>query len=474
MNQRTLTPNHPQITRLPLAKFSHTTTTIDHGGLLSWNHINSTGDLTCILELLAGGGATLPRLVIRIARNDGILEQLDLSHFSHMLAAQSQSGQSALQAKAPFAVVVKSPCLAVKYPHSSTHIRRFQIKFCQSTDYFTALALLSQANCPFTEGSTATQPPGRPPTASSWASFHVPGVASNAGSTTITSDNETTVPYFPMPGYMPSGLTTPHPPSSSSSTMFNLITQNAQAQCLAGPTDVQQLKKKPAKASAKQKASGKANPRPATAPAYHGQQLDEMLPPRRDLPFLKSSQKKSQKEEKEGSQASQLSQATPTEQIIDVSRNQQSVLPVNQTVPVCPESQVPDSQVSDSQSQFIAPTQPYLDPFCPAPSSQRQDTQLGKYLSHGSTEQQNVVSGVETIPCSQELDEDVTATTDKGSKSAIPEDQLSAYLSAPTAERVALLENWMCDLIEDDKFMVLCQDVESTWKRFAFGMREKD
>ncbi|KAJ6028504.1 hypothetical protein N7540_004080 [Penicillium herquei] len=462
MNQRTLTPNHPQITRLPLAKFSHTTTAIDHGGLLSWNHINSTGDLTCILESLPGAGAILPKLIIRIARNDGILEQLDLSHFSRMLAAQSQSGQSAPQAKAPFAVVVKSPCLAVKYPHSSTHIRRFQIKFSQSTDYFTALALLSQANCPFTEGSTAAQPPGRPPTASSWASFHVPGVASNAGGTTITSDNETTVPFFPMPGYMPSGLTTPHPPSSSSSTMFNLITQNAQTQCLPVPTHAQQPKGKPAKASAKQKAAGKANPRPATAPAYHGQQLDEMLPPKRDLPFLKSSQKKSQKE---GSQASQLSQATPAEQTVDISKGQEVILP---------ESQVLASQVSDSQSQFLAPTQPFPDPFCPAPSSHRQDTQLGECLSLGPTQQQNVVSGVETIPCSQELDEDVTVDADKGLKSAIPEDQLSVYLSAPTAERVALLENWMCDLIEDDKFMILCQDVESTWRRFAFGMKEKD
>ncbi|KAJ5717752.1 hypothetical protein N7488_003398 [Penicillium malachiteum] len=468
MNQRTLTPNHPQITRLPLAKFSHTTTAIDHGGLLSWNHINSTGDLTCILELLPGGGATLPKLVMRIARNDGILEQLDLSHFSHMLAVQNKSGQNTLQTKAPFAVVVKSPCLAVKYPHSSTHIRRFQIKFSQITDYFTALSLLSQAGCPFTEGSTAAQPPGRPPTASSWASFCVPGAVSNAGSTTMTSDNETTVPFFPMPGYMPTGLTTPHPPSSSSSTIFNLITQNAQAQCLAVPTNAQ--KEKFAKASAKQKGTGKANPRPATAPAYHGQQLDEMLPPKRDLPF-KSSQKRSQKE---GSPVSHLSQATPTERIVDISRNQETFQPVVQTEPVCPESQVPDSQVSDSQSQFLAPTQHCLDPFWPAPSSQRRDTQLGDCPSLGPTEQQNVLSGIETIPCSQEFDEDVTATTNKGSKAAIPEDQLSAYLSAPTAERVALLENWMCELIEDDKFMVLCQDVESTWRRFAFGMKEKD
>lgn len=51
------------------------------------------------------------------------------------------------------------------------------------------------------------------------------------------------------------------------------------------------------------------------------------------------------------------------------------------------------------------------------------------------------------------------------------ENQLSLYLSSPTPERIAFLENWMCELIEDDRFMTLCQDVEATWRRFAFGMK---
>lgn len=50
--------------------------------------------------------------------------------------------------------------------------------------------------------------------------------------------------------------------------------------------------------------------------------------------------------------------------------------------------------------------------------------------------------------------------------------QLSTYLKAPTTERIAFLENWMCELIEDDGFMALCQDVEVTWRRFAFGIRK--
>lgn len=74
MNQSTSVSNQPQITRLSLAKFSHTTTTIDHTGPLLWNHVNNTnGDLACILELFMGSPSTPARLIIRVARNDGIL-----------------------------------------------------------------------------------------------------------------------------------------------------------------------------------------------------------------------------------------------------------------------------------------------------------------------------------------------------------------------------------------------------------------
>ena len=52
------------------------------------------------------------------------------------------------------------------------------------------------------------------------------------------------------------------------------------------------------------------------------------------------------------------------------------------------------------------------------------------------------------------------------------EDHLAQYLSSPTADRIAFLENWMCELIDDDSFMTLCEDVDGTWRRFAFGQRQ--
>lgn len=47
-------PQHPrepsQIARLVLAKFSHTTTSIDHSGPLSWTHITGHGDIVAVFE----------------------------------------------------------------------------------------------------------------------------------------------------------------------------------------------------------------------------------------------------------------------------------------------------------------------------------------------------------------------------------------------------------------------------------------
>lgn len=46
---------------------------------------------------------------------------------------------------------------------------------------------------------------------------------------------------------------------------------------------------------------------------------------------------------------------------------------------------------------------------------------------------------------------------------------LTSYLSTPASERATLVENWICEQIEDDAFLQLCQDVEGVWKRVAFG-----
>ncbi|GAT22238.1 Zn(II)2Cys6 transcription factor [Aspergillus luchuensis] len=46
---------------------------------------------------------------------------------------------------------------------------------------------------------------------------------------------------------------------------------------------------------------------------------------------------------------------------------------------------------------------------------------------------------------------------------------LSSYISNPTEERMASLETWICNQLEDEGFLELCRDVEGIWQRIAFG-----
>lgn len=52
-----------QLARLPLAKFSHTTTAVNHNGPLNWSHVFGNGDITGIIEKQAAF-ATAPATVL--------------------------------------------------------------------------------------------------------------------------------------------------------------------------------------------------------------------------------------------------------------------------------------------------------------------------------------------------------------------------------------------------------------------------
>lgn len=65
--------NTPYVTHLAIAKFSHTTTLIEHAGPLTWHHVNGNGELLCIFEKLPGSLSMPARLMLRVAQAQGTL-----------------------------------------------------------------------------------------------------------------------------------------------------------------------------------------------------------------------------------------------------------------------------------------------------------------------------------------------------------------------------------------------------------------
>ncbi|KAJ6072960.1 hypothetical protein N7467_011045 [Penicillium canescens] len=492
-----LQPHIPQVLRLTIVKFSHTTTAIDHIGPLTWNHVTGNGDLVCIFEKLQGTTSAPATLIQRVVRGDVILENVNLTNLVQMTASRTHSFSSRTMPKFPFAAVVKLPCLAIKYPEGGTHIRRFQIKFTTESDYTTALALLSEIGCPLTEGST---PAPRPtPSVSSWTSGHLshaPRVVNPS-----TSVGSIGAPFNHIGAYG-SQRTTPLRASSPASTVsyapcrfgpspptFNRLTQNIEPAAMA---PLQTIHVPHALYQVPELSSSQIS----TVSAIHNiDQLNQMLPPKRDLPFQKPPTKKPRsasltRTTEVRPQPGPFSSSQPTES----ARSQRVRHPLHAVM----QSEPSDLDTSLLECQPRLSSEQNLYPEASQTSLAYGDlltTQEGpsinraiEHLAQKPSIQKTPQSRTQTDATKEINNTDGTqdqllplppppnpnpATPAPAPHTAavMPEDYLARYITAPTPERVAFLENWMCELIEDDRFMTLCQDVEGTWRRFAFGKK---
>ncbi|CAG8270500.1 unnamed protein product [Penicillium salamii] len=403
----------PQVIHFTVAKFSHTNTLVDHVGPLNWIHIIG-GDLHCVFEKLANVGSTPSRLILKVLRGDIILEQVDLVHLAQNMPMPATLTPAP---KSQFAVVVKLPCIAVKYPYNDTHIRRFQIKFTSERDYFMALALLGESNCPITESNASIPATRHAPSVSSWTSGNMSSIAPAAVNTTTNTHAGSGFRFGA--GMIASGGTTPLRASSPASTVSYAPrcgpllptifrpTMNmepaAMGKPLQEPLPIQDLP---------YSSQEFPNSQLSTVSAIHDvDQLNQMLPPKRNLPFTKPTAKRP--------------------------------LPADGTL----KKQSHQTEEFPASSQ---PLQPAVEPvYSGFPESQSQ--KLSQVASQ-PTEKQSHDPRPRVAP-------------------VVADDQIIEYLASPTPERLVFLENWMCELLEDDNFMTLCQDVEGTWRRFALGQR---
>ncbi|OQE06801.1 hypothetical protein PENVUL_c016G03278 [Penicillium vulpinum] len=463
----------PQVLRLAIAKFSHTTTTIDHVGPLTWNHIPGSGDLACIFEKFLDSASVPSILIQKVVRGDCIMEQLDLVFFTRMAAMQA----GLIPPSRPhFAVVVKSPCLAVKYPHGGTQLRRFQIKFATEHDYFTALAVLGEINCPLIEGKIPVPALQRFPSVSSWTSGNLSSIVPRTTNTAATSTGSNGVHFYPT-GALGSGGTTPIRVSSPASTISHPMSRlgpvpafNPPSQSME-PVDLFQPPHDSTLAHMSNKEPDLPSSQISTISATHDfDQLNQMLPPKRDLPFPKPTAKKPR--------AARSTRTTQKHPPSAPSPTSQPTEPTKDPEP--PRSLVakPDtnSSLPDSNSQVLSQPNPCPEASQPLLCEEPPASQNTAPTCEPAEQTSQVPSVQDTshtqndVPKSNSNDAPASKPNEK--VTALIEDDLARYLSSPTAERIVFLENWMCELIDDDDFMALCEDVDGTWRRFAFGQRK--
>ncbi|PYI11305.1 hypothetical protein BO78DRAFT_413783 [Aspergillus sclerotiicarbonarius CBS 121057] len=496
-------PDSTTLARLSLAKFSHTTTSLNHRGPLHWSHVMGNGDLIGVLERRAMTSFTPDRILLKVLGVHGNLviptgsekqsetganqtchqEEIDLTHFAIEAGNMTQSSQTTAS-KPIFAVVVKLPCLAVKYPRANM-IHRFQIKFSFDRDFYTALAILSDMKCPFSEASVGSM---RKLTSSQW----------NSGS--IESASMTREPTYglSMPGPSASHPVTfcQQPPatsasgSSSSVTAGTSLPTTSSSTAQTSHTYFTRLSKSRNSTTQGQVPPNFAqpiiqedfrtpddnHPRPSTSTssmlAKHTQQLD--IPPKRDLPFASATKSTSTKK-KDPPIFSQITNAPTKANRAATGSTKTTQASTNPPKTATPKPRPATSSGtitilryskpnSNSEKQPLHP-EPNIPPSTgtynpPDPATNIQSLNPSYFSSsHLQTELDKANKVTTTSGESQQgkLQDDFTAV------------DLSAYMSAPTAERMASIEAWICSQLEDDGFVQLCQDMEGIWQRIAFG-----
>ncbi|KAJ5612527.1 hypothetical protein N7510_005721 [Penicillium lagena] len=415
-------------------------------------------------------------------------------------------------------------------------LRRFQIKFVSDRDYYTALALLGEINCPLTEGSAPSVPSSRRlPSTMSLNSEYAPSLA-----TSYTGEPHTSpaIPFHHSAAYRPAMATTTSPPlscSGSASLITSYLTRpsvrsigpsNNRAQAtlqrhqdtpsfnhepmrrtntytLSSTTvpyhDVEQLNQMlpPRSEQVRRTSTTTTAARPTISAAHHDiESLSHDLPPKRNLPFSTPNPiaKRPRTNAVLQTQTPSSTPRPPSSQLPHARPELNERQDSHANAPLRGLSRCA-SNIQVFQSQPPSPTPTQLHPqrlptqrvhlhspkpppiFRPNTFTER-STDLDDYTSSAAQLCPDIPPNTTFItqPETQSQNQHQNprpqppAHPPSLSSSSI-ELSLSQYFSAPTAERTAMLENWMCELLEDDKFMVLCEDVEGVWRRFAFGKK---
>lgn len=103
---------------LSIPKFSYATSTIPSSSSAAWTHITSAGhsNLKADFYIQGTGGFIQKTRTLRISRDHEVLENLDLNWLAQEVAHSAAAmGSGATSVRSPIAVIVKSPCLAVRY-----------------------------------------------------------------------------------------------------------------------------------------------------------------------------------------------------------------------------------------------------------------------------------------------------------------------------------------------------------------------
>ncbi|KAK5050623.1 hypothetical protein LTR84_003905 [Exophiala bonariae] len=161
----TFSPPFPSPSCLPLNKFSYATVSSEHIAPIPWIHLSSKSGLFAIFEASPTqleNGQLENRQKLKVLRDPEVMEDIDL-HLLSLEAHRSMDITSKSPNEAQVTIMVKLPNIAIKYPMTNGQIRRFQMRFASNEYFYDAMKLLSRANVPAVEAGSLPQNKPRQP-----------------------------------------------------------------------------------------------------------------------------------------------------------------------------------------------------------------------------------------------------------------------------------------------------------------------
>ncbi|PGH14258.1 hypothetical protein AJ80_05998 [Polytolypa hystricis UAMH7299] len=502
--------------KLPILKFSYATTSVERTSPLGWTHISGSGDMFAIFDFgqkPEASGWTKSQRHLRLLRGSEILENLDLDSLARESANESlPSGFHT--AKRSVAVIVKSPCLAIRYPTRFNQTRRFQIKFPSDADFYKAMSALSEAGCRITDSNLAPVPlpslaakPCSPAfntntslPLSPYASSSVDGYNSRPASTSATETSSlarprglSAAPNTCLEALHPDGETLRCPILLRPSSLTSLCSPRRDSQSMNDISRISLTTADDLTASQLSRAllpdlnvSQQSNEQhileegPSTAPSLEIPSLSQILPPKRVLPFAKPEAKRTRRAptDKTTSAPSLSVGSTKSHSLGSNVQRTSSVVGGILDSQATVASSIPNedrstnydppsgSRAASSELPYrrILPQEgPRHDTPTASPAAVSIAYQPPQTLTTSAT------STITSISNHSLNAPNRTIQSPEPADNVMTSDNLSTYLSTPAPERHALLDSYICGQLDNDAFLTLCQDVEGVWKRIAFG-----
>ncbi|KAA6413315.1 MAG: hypothetical protein FRX48_03059 [Lasallia pustulata] len=470
---------------MPLGKFSYATTLALQSKPI-WTHLPDRDNMFAVFDLVSSMGSgddVSQRNVLKVVRASDLVESIDLDDLQPQVLKDDDCAASmGLQDADRLVLIIhRAPLVAIRYPLPHGQVRRIQMKFAQAYDYTMAVRLLQRLKLPI----RASAPIPRPHTTISNGYSR----AQSSPASALLQPQEENISS--QRGKF-SALPAHDPVARSSSVMLESSPFLGSSQIFRANS----TSSMPRGVSFQKELTGAQ--RSLNADLNNDGNLDQLLPPKRELPFAKAKSKLPSKDALLTQQPTSsldplsLSDAVGIKRPAKKTKANHLINPASESLLTSTDRSAVESSENILSSSYRPSAIPVSTTFSSTeipssspPMAYAVNSCAPTFLVPAGGNQsepgqpKNPIEQI-TNPKDNEVSDEYFARIDtfiqKHHNRPLGETYFdnaaadrAAFAALPDAERLAAIDTQIMECVMDDGFLQLCEDVEKSWKRIALG-----